>query len=171
MSGRHPGHIPFRPEGFLGRHLLVRLLFRGIFHRVLTVRNPIGRKVGRKAEHSTTPLIRVKPRDLKTAGVTRVARITGTRGGRPVTGDGEVLDVANVVWCTGFDPDLGWLDLPVFDEEGWPVHECGVAREPGLYFLGFGFIYAFSSMMIHGVGRDAERIAGHIADRVAAVPS
>jgi putative flavoprotein involved in K+ transport len=35
-----------------------------------------------------------------------------------------------------------------------------VGSEPGLYFVGQHFLYAFSSTMIHGVGRDADRIAG-----------
>jgi putative flavoprotein involved in K+ transport len=48
------------------------------------------------------------------------------------------------------------------------VHEAGVvASEPGLYFVGLHFLYAFSSDMIHGVGRDAERIAGVVAARPA----
>jgi putative flavoprotein involved in K+ transport len=78
-----------------------------------------------------------------------------------------VLDVANIVWCTGFDPGFSWLDLPVFDTHGDPKHEAGVVpTEPGLYFVGLHFLYAFSSTMIHGVGRDAERVARHAARRV-----
>ena len=49
------------------------------------------------------------------------------RDGRPLLEDGRVLDVANVVWCTGFHPDFSWIDLPVFDDDGEPVHERGVA--------------------------------------------
>jgi putative flavoprotein involved in K+ transport len=60
------------------------------------------------------------------------------------------------------------VDLPVFDEVGMPRHERGaVAGEPGLYFVGLPFIHAFSSAMIHGVGRDAAHIAALIAKRVA----
>ncbi len=78
----------------------------------------------------------------------------------PVLADGQVLDVANVVWCTGFHPGFSWIDLPVFDAEGEPVHQRGlVAEAPGLSFVGLHFLYAMSSTMIHGVGRDAERIA------------
>ena len=42
-----------------------------------------------------------------------------------------------------------------------------MAREPGLYFVGLHFLYSMSSEMIHGVGRDAARIAGQVADRAA----
>jgi putative flavoprotein involved in K+ transport len=64
-------------------------------------------------------------------------------------------------------PDcFSWLDLPVFGPNGDPQHERGVVTsQPGLYFVGLHFLYAFSSTMIHGVGRDAERIASHAAAR------
>ena len=59
------------------------------------------------------------------------------------------------------------IDLPVFGDDEVPRHESGVATgEPGLYFVGLPFIYAFSSTMIHGVGRDAERIVKVIDRRL-----
>jgi putative flavoprotein involved in K+ transport len=77
-----------------------------------------------------------------------------------------------VVWCTGFEPGFSWIHLPVFEEDGMPKHEAGtVIGEPGLYFVGLPFIYAFSSAMIHGVARDAERIAHVIEDRTRVVRS
>jgi len=112
-------------------------------------------------------LIRTKPRDLRDAGVRRVPRVVGIRNGGPLLADGRVLDVANVVWCTGFDAGLSWIDLPVFDASGEPRHHAGIAEDqPGLYFVGRHFQYAFSSDMIHGVGRDAARIADAIAGAV-----
>jgi putative flavoprotein involved in K+ transport len=88
----------------------------------------------------------------------------GVRGGRPVLDDGRDLEVANVIWCTGFVPDFGWIDLPVFAQDGGPVHERGiVASEPGLYFVGLVFSYALASSLVGGVGRDAKHIAEHIA--------
>jgi putative flavoprotein involved in K+ transport len=54
----------------------------------------------------------------------------------------------------------------VLDAQGEPIHERGlVAGQPGLYFVGLHFLYALSSTMIHGVARDAERIARAIASR------
>ena len=83
--------------------------------------------------------------------------------------DGRVLDVANVVWCTGFYPGFSWIDLPVFEKDGEPIHRRGVVTgETGLYFVGLHFLYAMSSTMIHGVGRDAEYIADTIAARTRA---
>jgi putative flavoprotein involved in K+ transport len=77
-----------------------------------------------------------------------------------------VLDAANVIWATGFRPDHSWIDLPVFDDDGQPMHERGiVAGEPGLYFVGLPFLFAFTSFLIGGVGRDAEHLAKHIVAR------
>ena len=112
------------------------------------------------------PLIRTKPSDLLRAGVTRVPRVRTARNGLPVLEDGRVLDVPNVVWCTGYDPAFSWLDLPVIGQDGDPLHDEGIARgEPGLYFLGLPYLYAMSSIMIHGVSRDAKRIVAKIAER------
>src|SRR5262249_49944767 len=70
--------------------------------------------------------------------------------------------------CTGFEPSVAWIGLPVFDSDGEPKQRRGVVLDqPGLYFVGRRFLYAMSSSMIHGVGRDAEHIAGVIAARTA----
>jgi putative flavoprotein involved in K+ transport len=165
LSGRDPGHVPFRIEGAAGRTVLGRLVLRVAFHRLLTVSNPIGRNVRAKVIGRGGPLIRVKPGDLASAGVERVARLTGVREGLPLLADGRAPRVANVVWCTGFRAGFDWLDVPVFDGDE-PRHRSGVVDEvPGLYFVGLHFLHAMSSGMVHGVGRDARRIAQAIAAR------
>jgi putative flavoprotein involved in K+ transport len=165
LSGRDTGHVPFRIEGIAAR-LFVPILFRIVFHRLLTVNTPMGRKVGPKIFHGGMPLVRVKPKDLAAAGVERVPRTVGGRGGLPLLEDDRVLDVANVIWCTGFEPSFSWIELPVF-EDGEPMHRRGVvSTEPGLYFVGLDFLYAASSSMIQGVGRDAAYIADRIASAV-----
>jgi len=164
LAGHESGHIPFRVDGLAARLGLSRLVLRVFFHRVLSIATPIGRKARPKMLHRAAPLIRTKPKDLAAAGVQRVGRVVGTRDGLPLLEDSRVLDVANVVWCTGFDAGFSWIDLPVFGPDGLPQHQAGIVEaEPGLYFVGLPFLYAFSSEMIHGVGRDAERIARLIA--------
>jgi putative flavoprotein involved in K+ transport len=149
--GTLPGRIGFRGFRFFG-------------HRVLKLNNPIGRKAA--ASFKSAPLIRTKSNDIAAAGVERVARVVGVEGGQPVLEDGRVLDVANVLWCTGFRTDFGWIDLPVFDNGGNPRHVRGVVESaPGLYFLGLIFLYSFSSDVLPGRGRDAAFIAKHIASR------
>lgn len=161
LSGRDTGHLPFRIEGRPGRWLLGRLVLRVLFHRVLTMNTPMGRAARPKLLSQGTPLIRIKPKELLRAGVERAPRVAGVRDGRPLLADGRVVDVQNVVWCTGFAHGHDWIDLPT-------DHRSGVVPEvPGLYFVGLNFLHAVSSGMIHGVGRDAERIAGLVAGRAA----
>jgi putative flavoprotein involved in K+ transport len=172
VAGPDTGQVPFRMSGFLGRTLLTRFLLRFVFHRVLTVRTPMGRKVRPKMLHRGVPLIRTRGGDLAAAGVERAPRVVGARDGRPLLQDGRVLDAANVIWCTGFQPGFSWIDLPVFGPDKEPRHDGGVVTEqPGLYFVGLGFLYAMSSSMIHGVGRDAARIVEAIRKRIRAAAS
>jgi putative flavoprotein involved in K+ transport len=164
LSGPSTGAIPFRPESVVAR-LLMPIIGRIIFHRVLTIRTPIGKKVRPKIISSGEPLIRVKSKDLRKAGVERVPRVTGVHGGSPQLEDDSTVDVANVVWCTGFHPGFSWIDLPVLGPKE-PLHKRGIVEsEPGLYFIGLKFLYSRSSEQIHGVGRDADYIAGKIAAR------
>jgi putative flavoprotein involved in K+ transport len=79
--------------------------------------------------------------------------------------DGRRLEVANIIWCTGYTPGFSWIDLPIL-EGSEPLHERGVVpSQPGLFFVGLHFLYSLSSSMIHGVGRDADFIAGQVAAR------
>lgn len=165
LSGRHPGQVPWRIEQPLARPLN-RLVFWA-FRHVLTTSTPIGRRARPDVLAHSGPLIRVKARDLTAAGVQRVARTAGVRDGLPVLDDGRTLDVSTVVWCTGSGPDHSWLDVPVLDDQGRPVHERGVTAEPGLYFLGLLFQHSLASSMIGGVGADAAFLADRIAESVA----
>jgi putative flavoprotein involved in K+ transport len=167
MAGRDTGQIPFRIERWFGRTIGVRFVLRVVFRRILTVWTPIGRKLRPRVLTVGGPLIRVKTRDLAAAGVERVPRVVGAVDGSPELADGQVLDVANVIWCTGFEPGFSWIDLPIHGEHE-PQHEAGIVpTHPGLYFVGLHFLSAMSSEMIHGVGDDAARIVGHLADRMA----
>jgi putative flavoprotein involved in K+ transport len=160
LAGKESGHVPFRIEGAAARFIFQPLLFRFVGHRVLTVDTPIGRKLRPRLLSHGAPLVRVKPKDLTAAGIQRVPRVVGVRDGHPLLADQRVLEVANVIWCTGFVPDFSWIDLPVFGEnQNEPMHHRGVvADQPGLYFVGLFFLYAMSSGFLPGVDRDAEHI-------------
>ena len=164
LSGRDVGQIPFRIESRISR-LMVPIIFRLVFHRVLTVRTPMGRKARVRMLTTGGPRVRTKREDLTAAGVQQVGRVAGVREGKPVLEDGRVLDVSNIIWCTGFETGFSWLDLDVHGDLE-PKHDAGVARDvPGLYFVGLMFLYAGSSTMVHGVSRDASRIADVIKQR------
>jgi len=71
--------------------------------------------------------------------------------------------IMSVVWATGFRRDFGWIDAPVFDERGEPIHRRGVTGCPGLYFLGLPWLHKLKSSVLCGVGDDAAHLADHIA--------
>lgn len=169
MSGRRVGHVPFRIERRLAHWLLIPFVIRFVYHRVLSVKTPIGRKKRPEMLGKSGPLVRVKPADMEAAGIQRLPRIQGVQEGLPVTEDGQAVDVANVIWCTGFKPNFSWIELPIFGGKKnatEPLHERGiVASEPGLYFVGLFFLTALTSSLLTGVGRDAKYIAEAIAAR------
>jgi len=167
LAGKESGHVPFRIEGAAARLVFQPLLFRVVGHRVLTVDTPIGRKLRPRLLSHAAPLVRVKPRDLAAAAIQRVPRVIGVHNGHPLLADQQILEVANVIWCTGFGPDFSWIDLPVFGEnQNEPTHHRGVvATQPGLYFVGLYFLYAMSSGFLPGVDRDAEHIVHTILAR------
>ncbi|TDO55377.1 putative flavoprotein involved in K+ transport [Kribbella sp. VKM Ac-2571] len=165
LAGRHPGQVPIDIDSTVGQVFTPVVMF--LFKYVLTRRTPMGRKAIANAVKSGLPLTRNKLEHLDAAGIERIGRIVGVRDGKPVTADGDVLDdVRTVVWSTGSDPDHGWIDLPVFDDDGRPRHTRGVAEDvPGLYFLGLDFQYAIASASIQGVDRDARFLVKHLAGR------
>ncbi|MGN7199491.1 flavin-containing monooxygenase [Arthrobacter sp. SAFR-044] len=158
LSGRHPGEIPWPIDAVAARPLTLAVFFA--FSHLLTLGTPMGRKARPQILAHSGPLVRVKNRDLVRAGVERVARTEGIKDGLPLLADGRTLGITNVVWCTGFTPDLAWIDLPVFGPDGEPQQDRGVAKaQAGLYFLGATFQQSLASSMVHGVGRDAAAIA------------
>ncbi|MBU1360196.1 MAG: MSMEG_0569 family flavin-dependent oxidoreductase [Gammaproteobacteria bacterium] len=73
--------------------------------------------------------------------------------------------IGSVVWCIGFLPDFGWVDAPVFNGRGEPVHLRGVTGQAGLYFLGLPWLHTWGSGRFSGVARDAEYLAEQISQR------
>jgi len=164
LAGTSNGEIPV-PHGSRRSHFAFRAI-RFFGHHVLRTDTRIGRKLGPKVAAKGPPLIRRREADLAAVSIERVARVSGVQDGLPLLEDGGVLDVANVVWCTGFRTDFSWIDLPAFDADGRPVHERGVVESvPGLYFAGLIFQYSLTSDVLPNGGRDAQYVARHIAAR------
>ncbi|HEY6593245.1 MAG TPA: NAD(P)-binding domain-containing protein [Asanoa sp.] len=162
LAGRDCGQIPPRLESPAMRAIFPAIVFG--WRHVVTRGNPIGRKAMPHIRFHGAPMLRVKRSDLAARGVHRVLeRVEGVRDGRPALGDGTVFDVSTVIWCTGFRQVFDWIELPVFGQDGWPREYRGVVDEaPGLYFCGLAFQYGFGSMVLPGVGRDADYIARRI---------
>lgn len=169
LAGRDCGQIPVPLESRRMRRLFPVLWF--VWGQVLNRRTPVGRKAMQRTRFHGGPALRVKRADLLAAGVERVdERVVGARDGRPVLADDRVLDVAAVVWATGFQQRLDWIEPTVAGDGGWPRERRGVVAEvPGLFFCGLSFQSSFRSMLLGGVGDDAAYVADRIAHR-ASVP-
>ena len=162
LSGRDTGQEPTR-AGSLPDQLFTPIMW--FVATRLTVKTRLGRRL---RDHFLDPprgipLGRVRKQDFAAAGIERVPRMTGVANGYPVLENGKVLEVSNVIWCTGFTPDYNWIDLALPCHNGVPVHERGiVASCPGLYFVGLPFLYSLSSALLGGVGRDARHVVEHL---------
>ena len=168
LAGKIAAELPVPLESRRGRVLMSVLFYLATY--LLTLRTPIGRRMAPHVRTGGGPLLRVRRVDLDRAGVEHVdGRVVGVEGGKPKLADGRVLDVANVVWCTGFAPDYSWISPLAVDDLGWPVQSRGVVGSlPGLYFLGLPFQYSFTSMLVAGAGRDAAYVVDRVVARRAA---
>ena len=171
VSGKGHGELPWSVDSRAGRIAWPAMKF--VAMKLLTLRTPIGRKMASEIRKGGAPLLRHRRSDLLKASVELTeARTASVKDGKPALADGRLLDVANVIWCTGFGPDFGWIDLPIFDHDGWPLQEHGVVTStPGLYFLGLIFQSGFASMLVIGAARDAAHVVDRIASRIAQTAS
>lgn len=71
--------------------------------------------------------------------------------------------ITSIIWASGFKRDYSWLDLDIFEEDGAPIHDFGLSKEPGIYFLGLPFQTRRRSSFLFGVWYDAKYVATHIA--------
>jgi len=162
LSGPDTREEPVRAGSRLD-HLVTPLMW--FVATRLTVKTALRRKL---RDHFVAPprgisLGRIRRKDFAPAGIERVPRMTALRNGYPVLENGRVLQVANVVWCTGYAPNYEWIDLPLRTHHGLPIHDRGIVEScPGLYFVGLLFLYSLSSALLGGVGRDAKYIVEHI---------
>jgi putative flavoprotein involved in K+ transport len=164
LSGRDTGNLPggsssssLSNPSYLGWRVGWWLLSQ------LTSSTKLGERLKQSSRGKGTPRLRLKARDLLTAGIERVGRTEKVVNGQPALADGRVLEVASIIWATGFRANFGWIKLPIFDADGYPRHRRGVVdTAPGLYFLGLPFLHTLQSSLIGGSGEDARFIAEHL---------
>jgi len=84
----------------------------------------------------------------------------------PAKLDLDAAGIKTVIWSTGFRTDYGWIEVPIFDGRGYPVHKRGVTAAGGLYFLGLPWLYTWGSGRFSGVAADAAFIADQIGSRL-----
>ncbi|WOI57205.1 NAD(P)/FAD-dependent oxidoreductase [Palleronia sp. LCG004] len=96
---------------------------------------PEAHELGPLPDHATDPVLSL---DLKEAGIT------------------------TIIWATGFGFDYSWMKVDCFDENGRPIHQRGVGKVPGIFFLGLPWQSRRGSSFIWGVWHDAK----HVADQI-----
>lgn len=165
LAGRDCGQFPAR-VGTSGFKVAFPIFLFATRH-VITRRTPLGKRMIEEIRHHGGPMLRVFREDLAERGIERLTgRVAGVRDGLPLMDDGRLIDVANVIWATGFSQAFDWIRLPVFEADGWPREYRGkVAESEGFYFAGLCMQYSFSSMFIGGVARDSAFVARDIDRR------
>lgn len=96
---------------------------------------PAAREIGPDPECMTNP---IRELDLAEAGIT------------------------TILWATGFVSDFSWLKVDACDANGKPIHQRGVCKEAGIYFLGLPWQSRRGSSFIWGVWHDAKYVADQI---------
>lgn len=114
----------------------------------------ISREVRRRGD----PVIGKELQQQVDSGAIRLVpeRVTGAVGDRLQLTDGTSMPVETVLWCTGFRPDYGWIDVAgATDSAGRSAHVRGASPVEGLHWIGLPWQTRMNSGIIDGVDRDA----------------
>jgi len=165
LSASHEVHLALGRTAASPRRLLGRDFFWWA-HLLRLTEVTIGSWLGQRMSQGPDGIIGLGPEELARAhGLVLRPRVKEVEGHRVTFVEGGALEVDAIVWATGFRPDYSWLQVPVLDAGGKPVHTRGVTAHPGLYFLGLKWLHRVNSSLLGGVGRDAAFLASHIAAR------
>jgi putative flavoprotein involved in K+ transport len=144
------------PQRILGRDLFWYLEKTGL------IRKTVDSRMGRRMSERET-LIGSTPRRMRRRYAVELhGRAVSAHGSTVRFDDDTQVDVAGVVWATGFRVDHSWIDVPVFDAGGRLIHQRGVTQAPGLYFLGMYWQHSRGSALLGWVKDDAEYLAERI---------
>jgi putative flavoprotein involved in K+ transport len=164
LSAAHSVHLAIGsrqtplPQRLLGPDLFWWLTKTGL------IKKTVESRIGRRARDRDT-LIGSSTRDAKRHGVEIKPRVVGASDGAVTFEDGSELGVDAVIWATGYRSEHGWINLPVFDQNGGVLHRRGVTDVPGLFFLGLTWQHTRGSALLGWVKDDAEFISERIAAR------
>jgi putative flavoprotein involved in K+ transport len=146
------------PQRILGRDLFWYLDATGLLRKTTASR------IGKRMREREDTLIGSSPRRARRRGIQLHGRAVAAAGSTVSCADGDALAVRGVIWATGFRVDHSWIDVSVLDADGRAVHERGVTRSPGLYFVGQLWQHTRGSALLGWVKDDA----AYVADQVAA---
>jgi putative flavoprotein involved in K+ transport len=144
------------PQRVLDRDLFWYLDKTGLIHKTRDTR------IGRRLQANEDTLIGSSPRALRRRGVGFHQRALAGAGSTVTFSDETQLEVRSVIWATGFRLDHSWIDVPIFDDAGRVLHQRGVTKSPGLYFIGLPWQHTRGSALLGFVKDDGEYIAQQI---------
>jgi len=136
-------------------------------HTLGLTRVTVDSRLGKKLSEGPDGLIGLRLEDIVRRGARLLPRLVGLEGQQARFADGTSRRIDTLIWATGFRPRYDFLDLPVLDQRGAPIHRRGATSARGLYFLGLKWQYRIDSSLLGGVGRDAAYIAEQIEDDLA----
>ena len=169
LSATHEVHLSVGSrQAPLPQSVLGVDLFR-ILDRLGAMRKTVHSQLGRRMKDREL-LIGSSPRKARRLGIALRARVTAAEAGEVHFADGSTLEPSAVIWATGFTRDHSWIDVPVFDADGAPVHERGVTAASGLYLLGLPWQCTRGSALLGWVNDDARYITDQIAALAPAEP-
>jgi putative flavoprotein involved in K+ transport len=163
LSASHKVHLAIGsrqtplPQRLIGRDLFWYLERTGL------IRKSVDSRIGQRLSGRDT-LIGSTPRAIRRRGVEIHARAVAAAESTVAFSDGVKLEVAAIIWATGFRSDYSWIDAPTFDESGALLHRRGVTGSPGLYFLGLTWQYTRGSALLGWVKEDARYLARRISE-------
>ena len=158
-AGHRP---PMLPQRVLGRDLFWWLTRLGVITR--TADSRLARRLRSKGDL----VIGTRRRDLARLGIQVRPRLEETRRRTAVFADGSAVEVAAVLWATGFRTDYSWLDIPGAVVEETVANERGITGVPGLSIVGLPWLHTRGSALLGFVKDDAAWLADHIARQLAA---
>ncbi|WP_375513488.1 flavin-containing monooxygenase [uncultured Nostoc sp.] len=149
---------PHLPRKFLGRDLCWWMYSLKVTS--ITKNSRLGQKLSQRPD----AVIGVDIDALaKQNGIILLERVDSVEGNKIICTNKQSIEVSNIIWATGFQPDYHWIKIPVFDEKGFPVHEQGVTAVKGLYFVGLRWQQRLNSSLLGGLAPDVSFIASQIA--------
>lgn len=168
LSATRKVYIAGRDNGALPRTLLGKDIYWWLYTTgALRIRwnSWLGRRLLKRHQRGNALIGTSLKKIVAQGDLTHFPKVIGFEAGHFRLADGrKVPPVRNVIWATGYRPGYNWIDLPVFGQDGWPLHRRGVVTDaPGLYFLGLKTLYRFNSSSMGGVGEDAIYLAQTIA--------
>lgn len=119
--------------------------------------------IGKKLSKGGQPVIGTDVKTLfKEQNVKCVGRTLDATKNHICFEKGNISDIKNIVWATGFKPNFKWIDNLELDDEQYPKNYRGISDIDGLFFLGLPWLYTRGSATLGGVKKDAKHLSKYI---------